>query len=100
MSYHINDAELRALAGEGADLAQLYLMALRPSMNSATGSVGAPEEVADQARRMWQRCAGEADIEALQQMLARLEAIGLLTRCSQAGRTTLTCPLAYRGGRQ
>ena len=100
MSYFINDAELLALAGEGADLAQLYLMALRPNMNASTGVVGAPEAEADQALQRWQRAAHLPDTEALQRLLARLEAIGLLTRCSQAGRTTFTCPLAYRGSLQ
>ena len=39
-AYRINDLELSALAGAGAEIAHLYLVALRPRMDFRTGVVG------------------------------------------------------------
>ena len=52
-AYRINDAELQALAGEAADVVQLYLVALRPRMDFKTGVIGRRVRISYQALREW-----------------------------------------------
>jgi len=100
-AYRINDAELHALAGEAADVVQLYLVALRPRMDFKTGVIGRRVRISYQALREWTERWGRPgvryhahDKSKLQRLLARLEDIGLLRRVSTNWDLVFACPLA------
>ena len=100
-AYRINDAELQALAGEAADVVQLYLVALRPRMDFKTGVIGRRVRISYQALREWTERWGRPgvryhahDKSKLQRLLARLEHIGLLRRVTTNCDLVFACPLA------
>ncbi|WP_422649059.1 hypothetical protein OJJOAM_000978 [Cupriavidus sp. H18C1] len=100
-SYRINDAELDALSGEGADLFQLYVGAIRPRMDYKTGVVGRRVRLSYQALKEWTERAGRSGVRFLahdkskiQRMLARLEHLGLLRKVGRRGDLVFACPLA------
>ena len=100
-AYRINDAELNALAGESAEVVQLYLVALRPRMDFKTGVIGRRVRISYQALREWTERWGRPgvryyahDKSKLQRLLARLEDIGLLRRMSGDYELVFACPLA------
>jgi hypothetical protein len=100
-AYRINDLELSALAGAGAEIAHLYLVALRPRMDFRTGVVGRVVRISYQALREWtERTARRGvrylahDKSKLQRMLAQLEKLGLLRRLGGQYELVFACPLA------
>lgn len=104
-SYRINDAELAALLGEGADLFHLYIGAIRPRMDFKTGIVGRRPgvRISYQALREWTERAARSgvrfmahDKSKLQRMLARLQQLGLLRKMGGPYDLVFACPLADR----
>lgn len=100
-AFRINDAELDALLGEGADLFQLYIGALRPRMDFKTGVVGRRVRISYQALKEWTERAGRSgvrflahDKSKLQRMLARLQQLGLLRKMGGPYDLVFACPLA------
>jgi hypothetical protein len=100
-AFRINDAELDALLGEGADLFQLYVGALRPRMDFKTGVVGRRVRISYQALKEWTERAGRSgvrflahDKSKLQRMLARLQHLGLLRKMGGPYSLVFACPLA------
>ncbi|MFS8973875.1 hypothetical protein PO002_05075 [Cupriavidus necator] len=100
-AFRINDQELDALLGEGADLFQLYVGALRPRMDFKTGVVGRRVRISYQALKEWTERAGRSgvrflahDKSKLQRMLARLQQLGLLRKMGGPYDLVFACPLA------
>lgn len=100
-AFRINDAELDALQGEGADLFQLYVGAIRPRMDFKTGIVGRRVRISYQALKEWTERAGRSgvrflahDKSKLQRMLARLQQLGLLRKMGGPYDLVFACPLA------
>ncbi|MCY1253038.1 hypothetical protein D9M68_122950 [compost metagenome] len=102
-AFRINDAELDALLGEGADLFQLYVGALRPRMDFKTGIVGRRPgvRISYQALKEWTERAARPgvrflahDKSKLQRMLARLQQVGLLRKEGGPYDLVFACPLA------
>ncbi|AEI76537.1 hypothetical protein CNE_1c11820 [Cupriavidus necator N-1] len=100
-AFRINDAELDALMGEGADLFQLYVGALRPRMDFKTGVVGRRVRISYQALKEWTERAARSgvrflahDKSKLQRMLARLQHLGLLRKMGGPYDLVFACPLA------
>lgn len=96
-------AEFDALAGEADELFRLYIGALRPRMDYATGIVGRRIRLSYQALREWTERAARPGVKylshdkaKLQRMLARLQEIGLLRRMGRPGDMVFACPLAER----
>ncbi|SCU73541.1 conserved hypothetical protein [Cupriavidus necator] len=104
-AFRINDAELDALMGEGADLFQLYVGALRPRMDFKTGVVGRRPgvRISYQALKEWTERAARSgvrflahDKSKLQRMLTRLQQLGLLRKLGGPYDLVFVCPLADR----
>lgn len=102
-AFRINEAELDALAGSGAEIFQLYVGALRPRMDFKTGVVGRRVRISYQALKEWtERTARHGvkflahDKSKLQRMLARLQDLGLLRRMGGPYELVFACPLADR----
>ncbi|WP_439685086.1 hypothetical protein MNJPNG_06295 [Cupriavidus oxalaticus] len=102
-SYRINDDELAALLGEGADLFHLYIGAIRPRMNFKTGVVGLRVRLSYQALKEWTERAARPGVKytahdksKLQRMLTRLQQLGLLRKMGGPYDLVFVCPLADR----
>ncbi|MGO4154358.1 hypothetical protein [Cupriavidus sp. YAF13] len=104
-AFRINDAELDALMGEGADLFQLYVGAIRPRMDFKTGVVGRRPgvRISYQALKEWTERAARSgvrflahDKSKLQRMLTRLQQLGLLRKLGGPYDLVFVCPLADR----
>lgn len=100
-AFRINDLELDALHGAGADIFQLYVGALRPRMDFKTGVVGRRVRISYQALKEWtERNARHGvkylahDKSKLQRMLTRLQEMGLLRRMGGPYEMVFACPLA------
>ncbi|CAG2129224.1 hypothetical protein [Cupriavidus numazuensis] len=99
----ISAAEFEALDGESDELFRLYIGALRPRMDFATGVVGRRPRLSYQALKEWTERAARPGVKylshdksKLQRMLARLQQIGLLRRMGRVGEMIFACPLADR----
>lgn len=101
MSIRINNAELDALSGEGADLFHLYVVALRSRMDFKTGIVGRRVKISYQAMKEWTERQSRNGVKflahdksKLQRMLARLQQLGLLRKLGGPYELVFACPLA------
>ncbi|KAI3597695.1 hypothetical protein D8I24_6511 [Cupriavidus necator H850] len=99
----INSAEFDALEGESDELFRLYVGAIRPRMNFATGVVGQRPHLSYQGLKEWTERRARPGVKylahdksKLHRMLARLQTIGLLRRIGRAGDLVFACPLADR----
>lgn len=97
----INAAEMNALAGEGAELFQLYIGAIRPWMDFKTGIVGRLYPISYMSLREATARAPRPGIRymrhaqgKIRSMLDRLEEINVLIRVGDPQHLVFLCPLA------
>lgn len=103
-SIKLNQAELDALSGLSHPAFRLYVAAIRPRMDYATGLVGKRVGISWQALREWMYVEARPGVKAVthtestvRRLVKQLVKHGLLREIGDRFRIAFACPLADRG---